>query len=766
MAYGKQWQTVMEDGTVVTRSNTWSPPGSHPVGYGVKVVTKDGELVRIEGDDDNPITTGRVNAMNLALREYTYAPSRIIHPMKRNPEDRGKDKWVQTTWDEALDTICDKVRYFQNTYGPESIVCHIGTGRNNCDQIPYLCYAAFGSPNFSMGYLAGDSCFCPRSASMASQNGDFMIADCSQQFEKRYDESTGWRCPEVIVNWGCNAVVSNSDNFFGGWIVDCMQRGSKMITIDPSLTWLASRSAYWLRVRPGTDAALAMAMLNVIISEDLYDHDFVAKWCYGFDELAERVKEWTPERAEAVCWVPKDTIIGAARAYAKAKPATIHWGLPIDQAVVGIPTAQAINALWAVTGNTDVPGGNIIIRNAFEQNVSYNYGYQTLPAEVQAKRIGAEYPLMSKAGFSSTAHSDSILQAIETGKPYTIRMLWLSSTNPIANMASDAPRVYRAVRTLDFVVVSDPFLTPTAVAFADVFLPASMSCERNTQRVWWVPLRGMKKVTQFADVRSDDTIVTDLGRRLHPENFPWTDDIGWTNDILVNDTPGYDGDFEQLCKDVYVYPAFEYRKHEKGLLRPDGQPGFNTPSGRIELYNSIFALWGYDPLPQWEEPSCSPYASPELYEQYPFVLTTGARSVEFFHSEHRQLETSREFHPDPLFEMSPKAAEAAGLSEGDWCWLENHRGRCRQKLHVNPSLDDRVVRAEHGWWFPEQEAAEPVLFGVFDSNINNLLPQCENGPTGYGAPYKNQLCRVYACTEENSAELPTACVTRKDGYSK
>ena len=345
-------------------------------------------------------------------------------------------------------------------------------------------------------------------------------------------------------------------------------------------------------------------------------------------------------------------------------------------------------------------------------------------------------------------------------------MLWLSSTNPIANMASDAPRVYRAVRTLDFVVVSDPFLTPTAVAFADVFLPASMSCERNTQRVWWVPLRGMKKVTQFADVRSDDTIVTDLGRRLHPENFPWTDDIGWTNDILVNDTPGYDGDFEQLCKDVYVYPAFEYRKHEKGLLRPDGQPGFNTPSGRIELYNSIFALWGYDPLPQWEEPSCSPYASPELYEQYPFVLTTGARSVEFFHSEHRQLETSREFHPDPLFEMSPKAAEAAGLSEGDWCWLENHRGRCRQKLHVNPSLDDRVVRAEHGWWFPEQEAAEPVLFGVFDSNINNLLPQCENGPTGYGAPYKNQLCRVYACTEENSAELPTACVTRKDGYSK
>ena len=132
MAYGKEWQVVRDDGTVVTRSNTWSPPGSHPVGYGVKVVTKDGELIRIEGDDDNPITTGRVNALNLALREYTYAPSRVIYPMKRAVEDRGLDKWERISWDQALDEISEKVRYFQNTYGPESIVCFGGTGREAC----------------------------------------------------------------------------------------------------------------------------------------------------------------------------------------------------------------------------------------------------------------------------------------------------------------------------------------------------------------------------------------------------------------------------------------------------------------------------------------------------------------------------------------------------------------------------------------------------------------------------------------------------------
>jgi anaerobic selenocysteine-containing dehydrogenase len=372
---------------------------------------------------------------------------------------------------------------------------------------------------------------------------------------------------------------------------------------------------------------------------------------------------------------------------------------------------------------------------------------------------------MSKSGFSATAHSDSILVAIETAEPYPVRMVWMSSTNPIANMASDAPRVYRALKTVDFVVVSDPFLTPTAVAFADVFLPAAMSCERNTQRVWWTPIRSMKKVVQFADARSDDTIVTELGKRLHPENFPWADDVGWTEDILKNDTPGLPEkyhDFEAFCDAVFLYPGFEYRKHEKGLLRPDGQPGFNTPSGRIELYNTAFMLWGYDPLPYFEEPSCSPYSAPELYEKYPFVLTTGARSFEFFHSEHRQLETMREFHPWPLFEMHPDAAAVRGLSEGDWCWIENQRGRCRQRLRLNPTLDARVVRAEHGWWFPEREGAEPSLYGTFDSNINNLTPQCENGPTGYGAPYKTQLCEVYKCTQENSLDTPNLVVTARD----
>jgi anaerobic selenocysteine-containing dehydrogenase len=147
MAYSKEWRTEMPDGTIVTRSNTWSPPGSHPVGYGVKVVTKDGKLIRIEGDDNNPITTGRVNAMNLALREYTHHPDRIIYPMKRAVEDRGKDKWERSSWDEALEVITEKVRYYWETYGHESIVCFGGTGREACIYYYALTFSVLQSPN-------------------------------------------------------------------------------------------------------------------------------------------------------------------------------------------------------------------------------------------------------------------------------------------------------------------------------------------------------------------------------------------------------------------------------------------------------------------------------------------------------------------------------------------------------------------------------------------------------------------------------------------
>ena len=227
MAYGKQWRVEREDGTVVTRSNTWSPPGSHPVGYGVKVVTKDGKLVRIEGDDNNPITTGRVNAMNLALREYTYSPDRVIYPMKRAYEDRGKMKWERTSWDEAIDTICEKTRYFQETYGPESIVCFGGTGREACIYYYALTFSVLQSPNCCYTQ-SGWSCYGPRcSISDYVLGAGYPELDYAGHLPGSYQDPA-YTLSKYVVVWGKEPLPSNGDGFFGHCLVDMMKLGSKI----------------------------------------------------------------------------------------------------------------------------------------------------------------------------------------------------------------------------------------------------------------------------------------------------------------------------------------------------------------------------------------------------------------------------------------------------------------------------------------------------------------------------------------------------------
>jgi anaerobic selenocysteine-containing dehydrogenase len=348
-------------------------------------------------------------------------------------------------------------------------------------------------------------------------------------------------------------------------------------------------------------------------------------------------------------------------------------------------------------------------------------------------------------------------------------------------MAGEAPRVYDAIKSTEFNVVVDLFMTPTAVACADLVLPAEMSVGRNSLRTWWTPLRAISKVTSYYEAKSDEQIILEVGKRLNPDAPAWKwfnretkqweeikDDIDLLNQRLLEgeavDEEGNILDFKTLQERVYVWPEFEYHRMETGKLRPDGEPGFNTPTGKIELYCTTLEAFGNDPLPYYEEPPESPVSTPELFKQYPLVLTTGHRSFEWFHSEQRQQKTMREFHPNPLVDMHPDTAEKYGVKNGEWCWIENKRGRCRMIANVDISMQPGVINAEHGWWFPEQEGAEPSLFGVFDSNSNNLTTQCVTGETGYGAPYKNTLAKIYPCTEENSKILPGEQVTRLGGF--
>ena len=745
----------------VYRTCHWSAPGCHD-SCSFLAYVKDGKLDHVEGDPNVSYNRGRLCMRCLNLVETLYAEDRLKYPLKRVGE-RGENKWERISWDEAYDIIVENTHKIWEKWGPEAICGMIGTGRNVCWQNPLICYAGFGTPNMSFGFLSGDSCMVPRTSLSFCVYGDLPILDCSQFKEERYD-SPEYHYPEVILVWGNNPLKSNGDGFLGHWIVDCMsQGGTKLVVIDPQVTWLASRAEVHIQPRPGTDGAIAMAMMNIIIQEDLYDHEFVEYWCYGFDELAERVKDWTAERAAEIAWCDPEDIYKLTRTFAAAKPGAIQWGLTTDMRINGIAEAHAICNINALCGNVEQPGGNLLAKEPWHMNLAYQCGYfENLSPEMRAKRIGDDMSPMHQFGYSSTAQSDCVLQAIETGEPYPIKMLWFQGNNTIANMGAEAPRVYEAIRSTEFNVVVDYIMTPTAVACADVVLPVAMSPERNALRTWWVPLRAQSKCCEFYEAKTDEQIILELGKRLNPDAWPYETDIDLLDARL--EEGGVPWNFNELKEKVYVWPPQGYRRYETGGLRPDGQLGFNTPTGRIELFCTTLQAFGNDPLPNYIEPPESPVSTPELFEQYPLVLTTGHRSYEFFHSEHRNLPLMREFHPEPRVDVNPADAAKYGFEEGDWVWIENQRGRCRQRAHLDDGMKEGCVSAEHGWWFPETEPAEPNIFGVFDSNINNLTTMMVVGETGYGAPYKGLLCKIYKATDENSQIMPGEQVTRLGGW--
>ncbi len=343
----------------VYKMGAWSPgPGCHG-GCGVKIFVKDGKLFKIEGDENHPYLQGRLCPRALALKQYIYHPDRLRYPLKRVGE-RGEDKWQRISWNEAFDTCESRLREIRDKYGAESIVFGQGTGRDSGGPIIFLAYA-YGSPNWTLFGLSGIACFTPRLAAMHTIEGDATFPDAAQFFPLRYNDPE-WVAPKYLISWARNLRGSQcTDHYFTGhWVVDMMKRGTKLIVIDPVCSWEAARAELWLQIRPGTDGALAMGMLNVIINENLYDKEFVDKWTHGFDKLKERVQEYPPSKVAEITWVPEEKIIKAARLYATNKPSAIRFGQPLDSNAEATSVIHALNCLWAITGNLDVPGGNVI----------------------------------------------------------------------------------------------------------------------------------------------------------------------------------------------------------------------------------------------------------------------------------------------------------------------------------------------------------------------------------------------------------------------
>jgi anaerobic selenocysteine-containing dehydrogenase len=736
-------QTWEEDGYTVTRTTAWSAPGCHE-GCGVLCYAKDGKLVKVEGDRENPFNQGRLCPRCLTTPDITYHKDRIIYPLKRDPSKRGDpDAWERVSWDEAFDLWESEFKKIIEKYGAESIQGFVGTGRDILWESQRLCYA-IGTPNVT-SYATGLACWMPRCVAYIMTVGLYMMPDCSQFFEDRFDHPD-YRIPEVIIVWGNNCVSSSSDGMHGDWVVECARRGSKLIVIDPRLTWMAARADIWLQPRPAVDTAVAIAMLKTIIDEDLYDHDFVDKWCFGFDEMVEGLAKYDVDKLAEIAWVPAEKLKAAARLYASGNNSAVQYGLALDMQRHGVSAVRAGINMMAVCGNIDVPGGQFFAPDPGDV-VFFGWGWNDMPEEQREKLVGYhEYPIIQMG--MTLAQPDLCLIQAETEQPYGFHGGFIMGSNPVNCMSmEDTRRVMDVMNKHDFLVCMDYVMTPTAQSLCDLFLPIAMYHERDCLRSQYVDLQALKHVPGVerpGEVKSDQEIILEMGKRFNEKMFPWNDVAGMYN-ALMEKTPI---SFEELKERTWWYPPDNaYLKYETGKLRPDGQPGFPTPSGRVELFSNIGNMMGINPLPYYDEPYESPLSTPEIYNEYPIITMTGVRNIQFFHSEHRQVAKLREICKDPTFEINDTYAASIGVEEGDWCWIENSRGRIRQRAHLTCTLKPETASLSSGWWYPEMDPHEDPAYGALDFNPNILIEPGYQGETGFGGDCKALLCKIYKVAE-------------------
>ncbi|MCC7410076.1 MAG: molybdopterin-dependent oxidoreductase [Gammaproteobacteria bacterium] len=680
-------------------------------GCGVLVYTRAGKVARIAGDPDCPINHGTLCPKGIGSAQLAYHPDRLTHPVRRIGP-KGSGRWERISWDEALDTIAARMLDYKASFGAESVVLGYGTGRENEAAI-YRLANLFGSPNV---LTAGHLCYGPRISTGIITCGSNPIVD--------YEND-----PRCIMVWGNNLVIANSDEYKGESLATCIERGAKLICVDPRMTRLAARADVWLQLRPGTDAALALGMLNVIIEEGLYDREFVERHVHGWEPFVARVREYPLERVAAITWVPQEQIRAAARLFATTAPAAIQWGVAIEQQITCQDNNRLLMALMGITGNIDRRGGQVLFRTPKIRNVGEFGAHKLLPRTQADKRLGGDR--FRLAGNFAIINPKCVWDAILTAEPYPVKMLFFISSNPLMTRAN-ATEVHRALNEVEFMAVADFFITPTA-ELADIVLPAATWLEMDYIGDFWKRhgyILPRRKVVQIGECRSDHEMLNDLAHRIG-QGEHWWDDFESGLDWILEPMGITWKDFEKMD---YVRGEVKYEKYK--------EKGFSTPTGKFELWSTKMQEWGYDPLPGYREPSESPVSRPDLHERYPYILVTGARSPGFFHTENRQLPWMRELHPDPTIEIHPQTAAALGIRDGDWVVVESARGRIRMRAKLFAGIDPRVVGAQHAWWHPELKDSD---HGWNRSNVNVLTDDSyESCDPAMGAnSVRTLLCNIH-----------------------
>ncbi|MGW6912940.1 molybdopterin-containing oxidoreductase family protein [Kitasatospora sp. NPDC054939] len=666
-------------------------------GCGALVTVAGGRLTAVDGDPENPNNRGFLCAKGRASLEQLNHPDRLTEPLLRTGP-RGSGAYRPIGWDEALDRIAAALDKARAQHGPESVVVAQGTDRNYQEWL-FRFANSFGTPN-----VLGPAhvCFYPRVMAGILTLGGFTFCD--------YEGG-----PDLVLVWGSNKALTHGDGVIGTRLLAAVRAGTRMVVVDPRRTSLAARAERFLQVRPGGDAALALAMIHTVIEAGAYDREFVEQYTVGFEDLAAHVADYAPEAVAEQVGVPAEEIRAAALAYAAAPSAAIELGTGPQQHRDSFHTCRALLLLSAICGNIDRPGGDVLWdppgidgRRSFPRA-------ELLAPEQAAKRLGGDrHRILAMSGW---AHPGAVWDAVlDPAAPYPVTTMLVHGSNLLLNYAGSA-RIRQALERLDFLAAADLRLTPTA-AMADVVLPVGGWLERDqiVEHAHYVAAR--RAFAQVGDCRSDEWILTELAHRLGLSADFWPD----ARDSLDTRLEPIGTDWKQLAELHYRATPLQYHKYR--------ERGFGTRSGKLGLRCDALRAFGYPPLPVPGPPVGDPTDGP--------YLLTSAHSPFYFNSEFRDLPSLRAKEPEPLLEMHPEAAAREGLADGDRAEVSTRAGRIRLRVRLSERISPEVVVAPAAWWYPERGADG----GWQESNVNLLTSDGNENPEMGSSTFRGLRCRV------------------------
>jgi anaerobic selenocysteine-containing dehydrogenase len=633
--------------------------------------------------------------------EISTHPDRLKYPQKRTGA-RGEGRWQRISWDEALDAIAEKLTAIKEQHGPEAFGVGLGEPKGLEFAFGQRLASAFGTPN-----VATPSHLCAASK----------IAGALFTFGRGvpYGHADMENLPRLISVWGAN-INQTEGPHSREWLRAARKKGAKLIVIDPKRIDVAKKADFWIRPRPGSDGALAMGLLKVVIDEKLYDEDFVSNRTLGFDELQYEVKKFSLEDVARVTWVPPDQIERFARIYTRHKPAFIRMGNVFSHGVNSLQAVRAVCILSAITGPPNIPGWDLSLKPAEWTRPGRLMLLSSFPRKAEHSLGGKFKWAMMTAYIPYQALTRGMLD----GK---VKAAFFILSNPLSSYP-DARETYEALTKLDLIIISELFMTPSA-AIADFVLPAATSGEHDTLGYWGGPLRAFPKlVDPPGEAWSDVKIIIELAKRLGlGEHFPGS---GKEAVDLVLEPSGLSWD-EFKGKRMFGAKR-EYVKSEELSL--------GTPSGKIEIVSEQMKGFGSSPLPLWEE--LSRLHAGDLSEEFPLLLTTRLEEA-YKLTGFKQIASGRKRKPEPTMEMNPDTARELGLKQGEWINIETRNGRIKQKLDLDKDLDPKVVYASFGWWFPEESSN---LFEWDRSNVNILFDTKSEEPATGTVEVRGIPCRV------------------------